>query len=341
MKIDFYKNEIPAPATQFEQKVIRFLDEWHSGSATVKVQTSGSTGTPKKFEIEKERMRHSARMTCDFLNLKEGNSALLCLPIEYISGKMMIVRAIERKLTLSLAPPTAQPLAKLTANIDFCAMTPLQVENSLGQLHLIRKLIIGGAAVSENLKEKIHATLAGSENRIYETYGMSETLSHIALKEIYPSPAVAFTTLKNIEISTDRRGCLQIFAPELNGQLLITNDLVELTSPSSFRYIGRIDNVINSAGLKLFPELLESLVKKKIPNEVAFLGLSDELLGKKLVLAVEGAEDAALKEVLHRIPYPTKNHAPKQIIFLDDFPRTPNGKINRAALTALISNEKL
>lgn len=340
MLLTFPDISVTNPTTDFEHQVCDFITQWFSDTATVKVSTSGSTGIPKIFAIEKERMRHSARMTCDFLSLQPGDRALLCLPIEYISGKMMVVRAVERQLPLKVTTPTTQPLAGLTNPVDFCAMTPLQAENSLGQLHLVRKLIIGGAAVSENLKEKIHATLSGAETRIYETYGMSETLSHIALKEIYPSAGEAFTTLKGIELSTDSRGCLQIFAPELNEELLSTNDLVELTSPCTFRYIGRIDNVINSAGLKLFPEQLEALVKKKIPNEVAFLGLSDELLGKKLVLAIEGAENAALKEVLHRIPYPTKNHAPKQIIFLDEFPRTPNSKIDRRALMALLSNEK-
>ena len=158
MNIDFSK-DLPIkslfPQTEFEEKVISFLKEWYSDSKTVSVQTSGSTGTPKIFEIEKERMLHSAKMTCDILRLQKGDSALLCLPIEYISGKMMVVRAIERSLKLVIKTPSSTPLSDLNEEIDFCAMSPLQVENSLDQINFIKNIIIGGAAVSENLKKKI------------------------------------------------------------------------------------------------------------------------------------------------------------------------------------------
>ena len=141
MILDFSKNiniESLFPENEFEEKVISFLQDWFSDSETVSVQTSGSTGIPKVFEIEKKRMLNSAKMTCDFLNLNEENSALLCLPIEYISGKMMVVRALERKLRLTVATPTAKPAQDLDKNIDFCAMSPLQVENSLHKIHFIK-----------------------------------------------------------------------------------------------------------------------------------------------------------------------------------------------------------
>ena len=142
------------PNTDFEEKVLFFLKEWFSEASTVSVQTSGSTGIPKIFDIEKERMRNSAKMTCDFLELKEDDTALLCLPVEYISGKMMLVRALERKLKLIVKTPDIHPLKDLEEKVDFCALTPLQVENSLSKIHLIKNLIIGGAAVSETLKKK-------------------------------------------------------------------------------------------------------------------------------------------------------------------------------------------
>ncbi|MBF6610863.1 MAG: AMP-binding protein, partial [Chryseobacterium sp.] len=166
------------PKTDFEDTVLLFLKEWFSEAPTVSVQTSGSTGIPKIFDIEKDKMRNSAKMTCDFLGLEEGHTALLCLPVEYISGKMMIVRALERNLKLIVKTPDTQPLKNLEEKVDFCAMTPLQVENALGKIHLIKNLVIGGAAVSETLKKK----LSGIENkkndnrRVFETYGMSETL---------------------------------------------------------------------------------------------------------------------------------------------------------------------
>ncbi|WHF51042.1 AMP-binding protein [Chryseobacterium gotjawalense] len=340
MNIDFSTNKIPSPTTDFDQRVISFIKDWFDDSETVKVQTSGSTGTPKIFEIEKERMWHSAKMTCDILGLKTGDSALLCLPVEYISGKMMVVRAIERKLNLVIKTPSINPISDLNEEIDFCAMSPLQVENSLEKLHLIKNLIIGGAAVSETLKDKIRQSLKSqiSKSKVYETYGMSETLSHIALKEIYPNTEEYFKTLNDIEISLDRRGCLQISAPQLNPETLITNDLVDIKNGKEFKFLGRIDNVINSAGLKIYPEQLESLVKKEMDNELVFLGIADELLGQKLVLIIEGQENSDHVQRLKKIDYPSKNHQPKEIVFIAKFPRIPNGKVDRKELTEIVSN---
>jgi len=334
------------PQTEFEEKVISFLKDWYSESEMVSVQTSGSTGIPKVFGIEKKKMSHSAKMTCGILGLKARDSALLCLPVEYISGKMMIVRAIERSLNLFVQTPSAKPLNNFNEETDFCAMSPLQVENSLDQLYLIKNLIIGGAAVSESLKSKIHASLevqkTSVQSKIYETYGMSETLSHIALKEIYPKAAEYFSVLDGVDITLDERGCLQISAPKLNPELLITNDLVEIKhnerqkENKEFKFLGRIDNVINSAGLKIFPEQLENLVKKEIHNEAIFTGIKDVLFGQKLVLIIEGEESEMIKKKLSEIVYPSKNHQPKEIIFVKNFPRIPNGKVNRKELLKLL-----
>lgn len=334
MKIDFSTHERPIANTNFEKQVLSFLRNWNDDSATVKVQTSGSTGTPKIFDIEKERMRHSAKMTCDILGLKESDTALLCLPVEYISGKMMVVRAVERKMNLIVKTPSVNPIKDLNQEITFCAMSPLQVENSLDKIHLIKNIIIGGAAVSESLKTKIFQQLKGpkTQSNIFETYGMSETLSHIALKQIYPLAEEYFTVLGNIKISLDERGCLQIDAPQLNPEILKTNDLVEIKNEKEFKFLGRIDHVINSGGLKIYPEQLEKLVKKEIPNEVVFLGIPDEILGQKSVLLVEGQENKQIIERLKILNYPSKNHKPKEIIFLEKFPRIPNGKIDRQKL---------
>ena len=339
MRLDFKNLNINqlSPDTEFEKKTIGFLEAWFSGTETLRVQTSGSTGTPKIFDIEKKKMAASAEMTCNFLGLKQGYTALLCLPTEYISGKMMIVRSIVRKLILTVNDPTTRPLRDIESKIDFCAMTPLQVENSLDQLYLIKNLIIGGAAVSESLKKKIFETL-GSENfqRIFETYGMSETLSHIALKQIYPISESFFTAFENVDISTDERGCLKIFAPYLNAEILQTNDLVEIQDGNRFRFLGRIDHVINSGGAKIFPEQLEALVKKEIPNEVVFLGAKDESLGQKLILVIEGSKSQELINKISEMHFEKKFHKPKEIIFVEKIPRTPNGKVNRNELKNIL-----
>jgi O-succinylbenzoic acid--CoA ligase len=347
MKIDFSSFTFPEinPNNEFEQKAFLFLQELYSDSKTVQVMTSGSTGTPKIFEIEKERMLHSAKMTCDILNLKKGDSALICLPVEYISGKMMMVRAIERGLTLWVATPSSKPLTNLEEEIDFCAMSPLQVENSLDKIHWIKNLIIGGAAVSVSLKNKIFEALqnlqpstVSLQPRIYETYGMSETLSHIALKQIYPITEDYFKVLDHVEISLDERQCLQIYAPQLNAEILKTNDLVELKNEREFRFLGRIDHVINSAGLKIYPEELENLLKKEISNEVIFVGIKDETFGQKLILAVEGEQSEILQAQLLNTIYPSKNHHPKETIYLEFFPRLPNGKLDRRALNTIVDH---
>lgn len=326
----------------FEEKVISFLKNWFSDSKTVSVQTSGSTGTPKIFEIEKGKMRHSANMTCYFLGLKEGDTALLCLPVEYISGKMMLVRSLERKLNLLVEKPSITPLENVTEKIKFCAMTPLQVENSLDKIHLIENLIIGGAAVSEHLKKKIFENLSTNNQqlsiKIFETYGMSETLSHIGLKEIYPHSEENFTIFEGVEITTDERGCLVISAPKLNSEILKTNDLVELKNKKQFRFLGRVDYVINSGGAKIFPEQLERLVKKEILNEVVFLGIPDEVLGQKLIAVVEGENDENLKSQILNLKFEKKFHKPKEIVFIEKIPRTPNGKVNRLELLKTLAD---
>lgn len=323
--------------TEFEKKIKTFLEEWFSDSETVKVQTSGSTGVPKVFDIEKNKMINSAEMTCDFLGLKEGDNALVCLPVEYISGKMMVVRSIIRKLKLIIVDPSTKPIENLESEVDFCAMTPLQVENSLDKLYLIKNLIIGGASVSENLKNLISNNSQNLQStRIFETYGMSETLSHIGLKQIFPHAEDYFTVFENVDISKDERGCLNIFAPNLNSEILQTNDLVEIKNEKQFRFLGRIDNVINSGGAKIFPEQLEALVKKEIPNEVVFLGIDDESLGQKLIAVIEGEKSKDLVEKFSNISFDKNFHKPKKIIFIEKIPRTPNGKINRIELKNIL-----
>lgn len=339
MILDFSKNiniESLFPENEFEEKVISFLQEWFSSSETVSIQTSGSTGTPKILKVEKQKMLHSAKMTCDFLGLKEEDTALLCLPVQYISGKMMLVRAIERKLKIIISEPSSTP--EISENVEFCAMTPLQVQNSIENIHLIKNLIIGGAAVSENLKHQLNSKLGtrNSEQKIFETYGMSETLSHIALKQISPVQEEYFTILDNVEISFDDRNCLKISAPKLNPEILQTNDIVELLNEKQFKFLGRFDNVINSGGVKIFAEELEDLVKKHIDRDLVFLGKPDEILGEKLVLVIEGDKTNEITHHLSLITYKNRFHIPKEIIFLEKFPRAENGKVLRREILKLI-----
>lgn len=339
MLIDFQKTppEISGLNSAFDKQVLAFLDEWNGPAKTVSVKTSGSTGIPKIFEVEKDRMKNSAEMTCEFLNLSKGDRALLCLPVEYISGKMMVVRSLVSQMKLFTTHPSTIPLTEITESFHFCAMTPLQVENSLDKIHLIKNLIIGGAAVSESLKKKIFNSLEGKDSTtVYETYGMSETLSHIALKQLYPVAEEFFTIFAGVEISLDERGCLVISAPKLNPETLKTNDLVELKNNKQFRFLGRIDNVINSGGAKIFPEELEALIKKTLTNEVVFTSVPDETLGNKLILVIVGEESEDLNQKLSEIRFEKSYHKPKEIIYIDKIPRTPNGKVDRLKLKEIL-----
>ena len=342
MQIDFNNFNIKSiqPKTEFERKVLEFLQNWFSDFETVSVQTSGSTGKPKIFEVEKRRMLNSAKMTCDFLGLKEGDTALLCLPVQYISGKMMLVRAIERKLKIIISVPSSAP--EISENVEFCAMTPLQVQNSLDKIHFIKNLIIGGAAVSEKLKSQISRELSTINHQpstnIYETYGMSETLSHIALKQISPIQEEYFTVLNDVEISVDERNCLKIFAPKLNPEILQTNDIVDLLNEKQFKFLGRFDNVINSGGVKIFAEELENLIKKHIDKDLVFLGKPDETLGEKLILVIEGKNEEHLKSKIYNLEFPSKFHIPKEILFLEKFPRAENGKVLRKDILKILAD---
>ncbi len=163
-----------------------FLDEWNNPKNTVEVQTSGSTGVPKCIRVEKQRMLNSARITCDFLGLKAGDTALLCMPLDYIAGKMVVVRSIERQLRLTTVEPSGRPLKEISTSFDFAAMVPMQVYNSLQvaeereKLRTIKHLIIGGGPINDDLQQQ----LSRFPNNVWSTYGMTETLSHIALRRL-------------------------------------------------------------------------------------------------------------------------------------------------------------
>lgn len=345
MIIDFNKlniNEL-SPTTDFENQVVEFVKEWQDSGQTTTIKTSGSTGRAKVLEVHKEKMRNSARKTLSFLGLKRGDTALLCLPIEYISGKMMVIRAIEGGLKLKILTPSSRIELPKGEYFDFCAMTPLQVENSLSGLRQIRNLIVGGAGVAEALKRKIASELSNDTSlppdsiRIFETYGMSETLSHIALKEIYPTQATYFTLFEGVKISLSEKDAVIIEAPDLSDEIIKTTDRVELRGEKEFRFIGRLDHVINSAGVKVYPEELERFIKQHVDQDVVVSSIWDESLGDKLVLVVEGAENKKLKNKILALSFEKSYLRPKEIFFWLELPRTPNGKISRLEVKKKLS----
>lgn len=301
----------------FEKNIGKFLLEWLNNESFVFVQTSGSTGKPKKIVLEKSAMIASAKATGFFFNLQPTTLALLCLSADYIAGKMMLVRAITLGLHLDVVEPNSNPLAN--KKYDFVAMVPMQVANSLEKLHLVKTLLIGGTKVSYQLAESILRTNC----QAFESYGMTETISHIAIKAI---GAKEFTVLPKVTISLDDRNCLVIEALELSSDKIITNDIVAILNPTQFILKGRIDNVINSGGVKIFPEEIEEKLAKYISARFFIASKPDEKFGEKVILVIEGepfkVDNTIFSDLL-------KYQIPKEIVFIDEFVETETNKINR------------
>jgi O-succinylbenzoic acid--CoA ligase len=318
-----------------------FLKSWFDTSPTIIAHTSGSTGLPKAIELSKKAMIYSAQNTIDFFKLSPRTSALLNLSSTFIAGKMMWVRALAGGWHLDVRSPDNESIkqALLQKKYDFGAMVPLQVYKNLNFIEKVHKLIIGGGVVSDNLK----AQLWSLNNEVFATYGMTETVTHIAVKALNKQAVTVsnlsdefYKILNNIQIQTDNRGCLVIKAPSLNPDPIITNDLVEIIDENHFKWLGRFDNIINSGGVKLIPEQIERKIKPFIKSPFFIAGLPDEQLGEKLVLIIEGDVNKALLQT-HLDQVLNRFEKPKNIYFLPHFNRTESGKIKRTeTLNALL-----
>ena len=307
-----------------------FLEEWNNPSPYVHVQTSGSTGTPKPMLVEKQRMLNSARITCDFLGLREGDTALLCMSLDYIAGKMMVVRSIERGLKLTTVAPSGHPLSTPHSPLDFAAMVPMQVYNSLQvpeekeRLMQIRHLIIGGGAIDDALA----AALKTFPNHVWSTYGMTETLSHIALRRLNgPDASEWYTPFPSVKVSLNEDRCLVIDAPLVCPSRLVTNDIAELSSGTDpevkFRILGRKDNVICSGGIKIQIETVERQLRPHLQAPFLITKRPDAKFGEAVVLLTEGTVPEA-QEVCERIL--PKYHQPRVYLHVDQIPLTATGK---------------
>ena len=320
---------------QSRLELFTFLKDWFNESEVMTVFTSGSTGAPKPIRVRKRQMIDSAISTCSLLDLKQGDKALLCLSVGFIAGKMMVIRALVAGLDLYPVLPNGYPLQYATRDYDFSAMVPMQLFNSLqlederDRLRKIGKLLIGGGPVSAKLE---HA-LRDYPNPIYATYGMAETLSHVALRRINGAQASEYyTPLPNVRIKLNEDSCLIIDAPMVNDFLLITNDRAEIRPDGTFRIIGRQDNVINTGGIKVQAESLEAFLSDFVEVPFAISSIPDDKFGEIVVLVVEGNIDAPLlNQTLHAENVPS-HEFPKHIISLKALPRTDSGKVNRAAL---------
>ncbi len=328
------------PASEFEKSTIAFMRSWLLGEKSFPQETSGSTGKPKIVTITRDQMTASAKMTERALRLQRDHTALVCLDTKYIAGKMMLARCFITGMTIIALEPSANPLEKLLDNqsFDFAAFVPYQLQTIVNsnphKLDQVKLAIVGGGKVSSDLTNK----LQNSTCTLFETFGMTETISHVALRRINGGRTEAhmFTALPDVVLKLDARGCLVVDAPFLENPVH-TNDLVELVDPSHFRWLGRWDNVINTGGSKVIPEEVEAVLKKifdemSLPHRFFVAGIADEMLGHKVCLVIEGNEMASTvvqmlaDKIRQRV---SRFEVPKEILFVKKFVETQTGKINR------------
>lgn len=335
------ESNVLSAASAQEEAVLAFAQQWLKGEKGFRVQTSGSTGAPKLIHVSRERMHASAQLTLHALGLKSGEPALLCMNANFIGGKMMVVRAITGGLPLRVVEPAANPLLQLSAFEQplFVALVPLQLqailkdEKSLAMLNRMKAVIIGGAAVAPALESALQLV----EAPLYSTYGMTETVSHIALRRLNgPQKQDYFQALPHIQLAVDSRGCLNIDGPVVEAAIQ-TNDVVEMLGQGRFRWLGRADNVINSGGIKVQAEQVEAaaetiLSRLGLSLRLLVGGREDERLGQQVVLLLEGAalpadmEQQLLNGLSQQLP---KYWAPRAILYRTKFVESENGKIRR------------
>lgn len=312
-----------------------FLSHWFDDSEFITVQTSGSTGIPKGIKLKKEFMKNSAIATGEFFNIKVGTTALLCLSTNFIAGKMMLVRALVLGWHLDVIDPVSNPLQENEKQYDFTAMVPMQLFHSLKNLSNIKTLIVGGGLVSNDLQTKLKKITT----KVYATYGMTETITHIAVKPLnYAAGRLktkdVYCTLPSVVLGIDSRNCLVIDAPNISEKKLVTNDIVTLISQTEFRWLGRFDNIINSGGVKLIPEQIESILNKIIKQRFFISSTPDIILGEKLILVCEGPEQNNILQNIINFQKVNKNilsklEVPKKIYFVQYFIETGSNKISR------------
>jgi len=309
-----------------------FMD-WEGGAITQK--SSGSTGDPKSFMLSREAMLLSAKRTLHFFKLQRGERALLALPVHYIAGKMMVVRALLGGLDLQLGEPSSRPLQTLDGSIAFAAMVPLQIEESLNHgdpMDRISKLLIGGGELHPTTRSKLSQM---SMPEVYESFGMTETYTHFALRRINASsPDSDFKILEGVRIRLDPRACLEVEVPGITSGPLLTNDLVEINARGDgFSWLGRYDNLINSGGIKIIPELLEEQISLCLGHECLVLSEPDRKLGNSLVLMLEfEGEDPPLEEWMESLRNRLSAYElPRRVLTVKVLPRNASMKPDRTS----------
>ena len=339
MLIDFAKDSIKKIIRQLKESkdadkeyiasAISFLSEWDNNTAYFKVMSSGTTGKPKEMLFSRSSLERSARITLDTFSLTKGSLLLHALPLSFIAGKMMVVRALSLGLDLWVSPPSNHPLDFFKTTFDFVAMVPSQLEASIPLLNCCRKVLIGGAPLIGSLKRKAVLAVQTEPTELFLSYGMTETLSHIAIAKLTLEDQVIFSLLPHIHIKENDRGCLSVIAPYISSDTIHTTDIVRILDASHFEWLGRLDFVINSGGVKIHPESLEKAHEKYFSFPFFYSGIPHDLLGEQLVIVVAQEYLKESQEILAKIQFGTKFYKPKGILTVAEFLYTHTFKLRR------------
>ncbi|MGI4875412.1 MAG: AMP-binding protein [Janthinobacterium lividum] len=326
----------------YEARVLELLRQWLTGAQEFGLRTSGSTGQPQLIVLKRRQLAASAARTGDYFDLGPGDRALVCLNCEFIGGKMMLVRGLERHLRLTVVEPHADPFdfVPADAEFDFAAFVPLQLRAMLtagraGRLNKMRAILVGGAGVEPSLLREIEQLKVP----VYLTYGMTETASHMALRRLNgPEASPHYQVLPGLHLGQDERGCLTVRGDVTDDKLVTTNDRITILDKHTFDWLGRVDFVINSGGVKVQAEKVEQVLDVALAelgqSRRAFVaGQADERLGQAVTAYVEGAalpagtEQRLLALLRERLD---RYEQPKSVVYVPTFKTTASGKLDRA-----------
>lgn len=323
--------------TSFEADLFSFVRDWFGDVDVFHFQTSGSTGKPARVTFTRKQLIASARRSVEAFALRQGDTAVVCLSPRYVAGKMMLVRAFVGCMKVIAVEPSSNPLAAVSGDVDFIAVVPLQLQTMIeaglsARLKKVRTILVGGAPVSSALRRRVVEELSGN---VYLTYGMTETLTHVAIDRVTGEEDPAFTVLPGVRVTLDDRSCLVIHSG-ITGGAVVTNDLGALISEGVFRWLGRYDNVINSGGVKLIPEVIERkaapvFARLNIQNNFFVAGLPHDRLGTGVAVFIEGAIAPEQVKLLEQALSDTLDayEKPGKVILAETFVYTESGKINR------------
>jgi len=342
--IQQYPARAPQDLNGYEARVLDFVRQWLNGAQEFGLRTSGSTGQPQLIQLKRRQLEASARRTGDYFDLGPGDRMLVCLNCEFVGGLMMLVRGLERRMHLTIVEPHADPLALVpeAVDFDFTSFVPLQLRAVLAaghasRLNRMKGILVGGAAVERSLEKEIQQLRVP----VYVTYGMTETASHIALRRLNGSTVQAtYQVLPGITVAQDARGCLTVRADVTENQLITTNDRIALAEDSrSFEWLGRVDFVINTGGVKVQAEKVEqvlevALTELNLGRRAFVAGRPDKRLGEQVTAFLEGpklttSQQEHLQTLLsQRLD---KYEVPRALVFVPEFRTTASGKLDRPA----------